>query len=194
MDQPRSRPVPSTAYDMNSPGRGLGWHGPIPVVGAPPSSECYASSRRHRVAGSSVQVWCPARPTRFARGCPGLARPGVGTTTSRGRATARRSNDLLGRDPPAPTTLGLGITWTAVGCDGTAPSPSLELLAVASAMPSSLLLGAEAVSSQRGAPYLDRASHGRGTPTRPTLLLGQAPGVWGRGIPNAAHPTTRTGS
>jgi hypothetical protein len=55
LDQPRSRPVPSTAHDMNSLGRGLGWHGPIPVVGAPPSSECYASSRRHWVWGRDIR-------------------------------------------------------------------------------------------------------------------------------------------
>ena len=60
MDQPRSRPVPTTKADMSLRGRGLGWRGPIPVVGAPPSSDCYASSRRHRVWG---------------RGTPNAARP-----------------------------------------------------------------------------------------------------------------------
>jgi len=40
-----------------------------------------------------------------------------------------------------------------VGCGGTAPSPSLELLSVATAMASSLRLGYEAVAPQRGPLY-----------------------------------------
>jgi hypothetical protein len=67
MDQPRSRPVPTTRADMSLLSRGLGWHGDprasragAPVVGAPPSSERYASSLRHGVWG---------------RGIPNAARP-----------------------------------------------------------------------------------------------------------------------
>ncbi len=42
--------------------------------------------------------------------------------------------------------------YKSVGCGGTAPSPSLELLGVATAMPSKLRLGSEAVAPQRGPP------------------------------------------
>jgi len=60
--------------------------------------------------------------------------------TSRSLATARRRDDLLGRDPPAPSTMS-NIIYQVVGYGGTAPSPSLELLAVATAMASSHHLG-----------------------------------------------------
>jgi hypothetical protein len=34
-------PVPTTMNDMTIQVEGLGWHGSIPVVGAPSHSECY---------------------------------------------------------------------------------------------------------------------------------------------------------
>ena len=58
----------------------------------------------------------------------------------------------MGRDPPAPDTM-CGNTLLCVGCGGSAPSPSLGLLAVATAMASSPRLGPGAVASQRGPLY-----------------------------------------
>ena len=75
----------------------------------------------------------------------GLARSGVGTTTSRSCSTARRRNDLQGRDPPAPNTE-CDNTYRFLGYGGTAPSPSLGLLSVATAMASSPRLGSGAVA------------------------------------------------
>jgi len=51
----------------------------------------------------------------------------------------------LVRDPPAPGTMS-EICTVLVGCGRTAPSPSLGLLSVATAMASSLRLGAGAVA------------------------------------------------
>ncbi len=43
-------------------------------------------------------------------------------------------------------------TYKLMGCGGTAPSPSLKLLDVATAMPSKLRLGSGAVAPQGGLP------------------------------------------
>ncbi len=58
----------------------------------------------------------------------------------------------MGRDPPAPNTMS-DMILQVVGYGGTAPSPSLGLLAVATAMASSPRLGSEAVALQRGPLY-----------------------------------------
>jgi len=64
----------------------------------------------------------------------------------------------VGRDPPAPDTV-RGNTLLCVGCGGTAPSPSLGLLAVATAMASSprdpcfARVPSRAVAPQRGPLY-----------------------------------------
>ena len=50
-------------------------------------------------------------------------------------------------------TPNVTVPYKFVGCGGTAPSPSLELLSVATAMASSLRLGYEAVAPQRGPLY-----------------------------------------
>ena len=42
MDQWRNHPAPATVLDVILPGSGLGWHGPISVVGAPSRSDGYA--------------------------------------------------------------------------------------------------------------------------------------------------------
>jgi len=75
----------------------------------------------------------------------GLARPGEGTTTSRSRSYGEEKRRRPGRDPPAPIAMAdmiLRVLWVPVtrpdprfqrGCP-----PSLELLAVAKAMASSL--------------------------------------------------------
>ena len=52
----------------------------------------------------------------------------------------------MGRDPPAPATM-VDITLQVVGYGATAPPSSLERLAVATAMPSSLRLESGAVAS-----------------------------------------------
>ncbi len=58
----------------------------------------------------------------------------------------------MGRDPPAPNIMS-DMIYQVVGYGGTAPSPSLELLAVATAMASSLRLGYGAMTPQRGPLY-----------------------------------------
>ncbi len=69
----------------------------------------------------------------------------------------------MGRDHPAPNTM-YAMTKQCVGYGGTAPSPSLELLDVATAMPSKLR-----------DPRLARVPlWGRGTVTRPAVLLPRA--------------------
>ena len=66
-------------------------------------------------------------------------------------------------------------TDECVGCGGTAPSPSLELLDVATAMPSKLRLGYRAVAPQRGPPPFPITLLGgrRGNPASPEAHLKQ---------------------
>ncbi len=58
----------------------------------------------------------------------------------------------MGRDPPAPNTKS-DIIFQYVGCGGTAPSPSLELLGVATPMASSPRLESGAMALQRDPLY-----------------------------------------
>ena len=64
----------------------------------------------------------------------------------RGVATLRRGGETQDQphNRPVPTIM-KGMTYTFVGCGGTAPSPLLEFLAIATAMASSLPLGASVV-------------------------------------------------
>ncbi len=59
MDQPRNRHVPNTMTDMILRVCGLGWHGPISVVGAPSRSDGYG---------------VVAPPRIWSRGIPNAAR------------------------------------------------------------------------------------------------------------------------
>jgi hypothetical protein len=84
----RDPPVPISMVDITLHVRGLGWHGPVLVVGAPPSSYGYASSRR-LVAGAvasptraaaflprAASAWPRAQRTRAARACDACPVPG----------------------------------------------------------------------------------------------------------------------
>ncbi len=79
MDQPRNRHVPNTMADMILRVCGLGWHGPISVVGAPSRSDGYGvvAPRPALCAGA---LW--------GRGMPGtraIARVAAHCTSTTGR-------------------------------------------------------------------------------------------------------------
>ena len=52
MDQPRNHHVPNTVADRNIRVCGLGWHGPISVVGAPSRSDGYGVVAPPRIWGA----------------------------------------------------------------------------------------------------------------------------------------------
>jgi len=79
----------------------------------------------------------------------GLARSLVGRTTSRSGSYGEKEGRPIELRPPAPGTMS-NMIYQVVGYGGTAPSQSLGLLAVATAMASSPRLGSGAVAPQRG--------------------------------------------
>ena len=54
MDQPRNRHVPNTMADTIVRLCGLGWHGPISVVGAPSRSDGYGVAAPPRIWGRGI--------------------------------------------------------------------------------------------------------------------------------------------
>ena len=54
MDQPRNRHVPNTMADMVLRVCGLGWHGPISVVGTSRRSDGYAFEAPPRIWGRGI--------------------------------------------------------------------------------------------------------------------------------------------
>jgi len=57
MDQPRNRHVPNTKRDRTLQADGLGWHGPISVVGAPRRSDGYAFEAPRPAPAVRVPLW-----------------------------------------------------------------------------------------------------------------------------------------
>ncbi len=53
-DQPHNRHVPTDMYDMTLHVEGLGWHGPISVVGAPNRSYSYGVVAPPRIWGRGI--------------------------------------------------------------------------------------------------------------------------------------------
>ena len=54
MDQPRNRHAPNTMTDISLRVCGLGWHGPISVVGAPSRSDGYGVVAPPRILGRRI--------------------------------------------------------------------------------------------------------------------------------------------
>ena len=54
MDQPRNRHAPNAMADLNTQVCGLGWHGPISVVGAPSRSDGYGVVAPPRTWGRGI--------------------------------------------------------------------------------------------------------------------------------------------
>ena len=83
MDQPRNSHVPNTMADIVVRLRGLGWHGPISVVGAPRTTAFGGGARD----GYAFEAPRPARcaGALWGRGIPGtraLARVAARCTSS----------------------------------------------------------------------------------------------------------------